>query len=73
METFISATGFVAQSPIGLPNKGWLILIKVGVGSMSEDLNRIFSPFEQVENSIYRKFQGTGLGFVYDKKIGGTS
>ena len=43
--------------------------IKVGIGSMSEDLNRIFSPFEQVENSISRKFQGTGLGLSLTKHL----
>jgi signal transduction histidine kinase len=33
-----------------------------GIGIRREDLKRIFSPFEQVENSSSRKFQGTGLG-----------
>jgi hypothetical protein len=41
--------GMWSQIPVAPPNKGWLIAIKVGIGSMSEDLNRIFSPFEQVK------------------------
>ena len=33
-----------------------------GIGLNPEALERIFDPFEQVENSASRKFQGTGLG-----------
>ncbi|MBW2368979.1 MAG: HAMP domain-containing protein [Deltaproteobacteria bacterium] len=33
-----------------------------GIGLKPEDLRRIFNPFEQVESSRSRKFQGTGLG-----------
>jgi PAS domain S-box-containing protein len=33
-----------------------------GIGLKPEDLKRIFNPFEQVENSASRQFQGTGLG-----------
>ncbi len=40
-----------------------------GIGLNSEDLNRIFSPFEQVEDSKSRKFQGTGLGLSLTKSL----
>jgi signal transduction histidine kinase len=33
-----------------------------GIGIAPEDLERIFAPFEQVEGSASRKYQGTGLG-----------
>lgn len=33
-----------------------------GIGLKHDDLERIFNPFEQVENSASRRFQGTGLG-----------
>ena len=33
-----------------------------GIGLRPENLERIFEPFEQVENSICKRFQGTGLG-----------
>ncbi|MFC1821124.1 sensor histidine kinase [Thermodesulfobacteriota bacterium] len=40
-----------------------------GIGLKPEDLERIFSPFEQVENSASRRFQGTGLGLSLTKSI----
>ena len=40
-----------------------------GIGLDSKDLDRIFSPFEQVENSKNRKFQGTGLGLSLTKNL----
>ena len=40
-----------------------------GIGLKKEDLERIFSPFEQVENSASRKFQGTGLGLSLTKSL----
>lgn len=48
------------------------ILISVsdtGVGIKSEALNCIFNPFEQIENSRSRKFQGTGLGLSLTKRL----
>jgi signal transduction histidine kinase len=40
-----------------------LIWVKdTGIGIEPRDLQRIFLPFEQVENSTSRKYQGTGLG-----------
>ena len=33
-----------------------------GIGIKNNDLKRIFNPFEQVESSSNRRFQGTGLG-----------
>jgi signal transduction histidine kinase len=40
-----------------------------GIGLKKEDLERIFEPFEQVENSISRRFQGTGLGLSLTKSL----
>ncbi len=40
-----------------------------GIGLRQEDLQKIFRPFEQVENSKSRKYQGTGLGLSLTKRL----
>jgi signal transduction histidine kinase len=40
-----------------------------GIGIKQNDLLRIFNPFEQVESSRNRKFQGTGLGLSLVKNL----
>ena len=40
-----------------------------GIGIDSADLERIFNPFDQVENSASRKFEGTGLGLSLSRKF----
>jgi signal transduction histidine kinase len=53
-------------------NSGPFVEISVsdnGIGINPEDLNRIFNPFEQVETSSTKKFQGTGLGLSLTKNL----
>jgi signal transduction histidine kinase len=40
-----------------------------GIGIKGEDLQRIFNPFEQAENSASRRFAGTGLGLSLTKRL----
>jgi PAS domain S-box-containing protein len=40
-----------------------------GIGIKPDDLDRIFSPFEQAENALTRKYQGTGLGLALTKRF----
>ena len=40
-----------------------------GIGIKPEFLESIFDPFEQVENSTSREFQGTGLGLSLSKRF----
>ena len=40
-----------------------------GIGLRKEDLEFIFNPFDQVENSSSRRFQGTGLGLSLSKTL----
>ncbi|MBW2002748.1 MAG: hypothetical protein JRI30_09575 [Deltaproteobacteria bacterium] len=40
-----------------------------GIGIKPEDLERIFNPFEQVDTSTSRKYQGTGLGLSLTKQL----
>jgi PAS domain S-box-containing protein len=51
---------------------GRLIEISVqdtGIGIKKEDLERIFDPFEQGDNSASRRYQGTGLGLSLTQKL----
>jgi diguanylate cyclase (GGDEF)-like protein/PAS domain S-box-containing protein len=40
-----------------------------GIGIKSEDLDRIFFEFEQVDNGLSRKYEGTGLGLALTKRL----
>jgi signal transduction histidine kinase len=40
-----------------------------GIGLQKKDLERIFEPFEQVDNSASRRYQGTGLGLSLSKQM----
>jgi PAS domain S-box-containing protein len=40
-----------------------------GIGLKAEDLERIFAPFEQIDNSVSRKYQGSGLGLSLARKL----
>ena len=40
-----------------------------GIGLKKEDLVRIFNPFEQVDGSVNRKYQGAGLGLSLTKRL----
>jgi signal transduction histidine kinase len=40
-----------------------------GIGLQSDKLDHIFKPFEQVENSYSRKYQGTGLGLSMCRQL----
>lgn len=40
-----------------------------GIGINREDLERIFKPFEQVDSSLNRRYQGTGLGLSLTRNL----
>ena len=40
-----------------------------GIGLQNKDMERIFNPFEQVESTASRNYQGTGLGLSLSKNI----
>ncbi|MCX8110635.1 MAG: ATP-binding protein [Syntrophorhabdaceae bacterium] len=40
-----------------------------GIGIRSEDLEKIFKPFYQIESGLTRRFEGTGLGLSICNKL----
>jgi signal transduction histidine kinase len=46
-----------------------VFLADTGIGLKEEDLQRIFNPFEQVDGSKSRRYQGTGLGLSLTKQF----
>jgi len=51
----------VGQAKAGRPALGGIVS-DTGIGLKKEDLEGIFSAFEQVENPASRRFQGDGSG-----------
>ncbi|MDJ0780825.1 MAG: ATP-binding protein [Desulfosarcinaceae bacterium] len=51
---------------------GHYLLVSVadtGIGLQSDQLARVFNPFEQVENSYSRQYEGTGLGLALTTQL----
>jgi len=48
------------------------VIIRVadtGIGIRTEDIDKIFKPFQQVDSGLTRKYEGTGLGLTICKKL----
>ena len=46
-----------------------LRVIDTGVGIEKEDMYKLFQPFQQVDISLAKKYEGTGLGLYLTKKL----
>jgi signal transduction histidine kinase len=67
-----SEEGRVEPIPFAPSSAGEWVKISVrdtGVGLKAEDLDRIFTPFEQADNSASRRYQGTGLGLSLTRRL----
>ncbi|MFD0387477.1 ATP-binding protein [Tistrella bauzanensis] len=40
-----------------------------GIGIAAEDIQRVFQPFEQIDSSLSRRYEGTGLGMSLVKAM----
>jgi signal transduction histidine kinase len=50
-------------------NEAWCCVTDSGVGISSEDLERIFKRFYQVESPLSRRFEGMGLGLAIAREL----
>jgi len=67
---FTPAGGRVEVSATLEPAKGLSILVQdTGIGIPDGDLQRVLEPFVQVENSLTRSYQGSGLGLPLAAKM----
>jgi len=46
-----------------------IAVIDTGIGIASEDINKLFQPFVQIDSALNRQYQGTGLGLALVKRI----
>ena len=44
-------------------------VIDTGVGIKKEDMNKLFLPFQQIDVSLTKKHEGTGLGLYLTKRL----
>ena len=70
------------SNAIKFTDEGWVrvecwagggeVTVKVsdtGIGVKSEDMDRLFKPFRQIDSGITRRYEGTGLGLSICKKL----
>lgn len=56
----------------GIDGRSEQVLFEVkdtGIGLCDEQLKRLFQPFMQADNSVTRKFGGTGLGLILSRRL----
>ncbi len=71
-----NAVKFTAEGSVSLhidwvPATGTTLMsvIDTGIGIPADKVQRLFQPFSQVDNSISRRFGGTGLGLVISQAL----
>jgi signal transduction histidine kinase len=62
--------GRVLLEAQGIPSGQLEISVSdTGIGIAEKDLPRLFAPFEQLDSSLARKYEGTGLGLSMVKRL----
>jgi signal transduction histidine kinase len=69
---FTEAGGSVTLEAAIAPEDGGGLLIRVadtGIGIAADDLDRVFEPFTQIDSSLARRFDGSGLGLYVSRAL----
>ena len=67
---FTHKGGSVSISFEAIPNGNLKVRIKdTGIGIDPENIDKVFAPFVQIESSLARNYEGTGLGLPLTKNI----
>lgn len=66
---FTASGGRIGVSAAAEPDTVAITVWDTGIGIAPEDLDRIFQPFEQVDSSLARRHEGTGLGLALSRRL----
>jgi len=66
---FTPAGGTIGVEASGDDEEVRIVVRDTGVGIAKEDLPRLFRPFSQLDSSLSRRHEGTGLGLVLVRKL----
>jgi len=62
-------SGSVTLTAEMLPGTLWISVADTGIGIKSEDVEKLFKPFQQIDSGLTRQHEGTGLGLVICRRL----
>lgn len=63
VEVGVDTSGDVSHNPVAISIRD------TGIGIREEDMQNLFQPFRQIDSTLSRKHEGTGLGLVICKRL----
>ena len=65
---FVESGGIVVSAQV-LPEAMQVTVVDTGPGIASEDLERVFEEFQQLDTSLNKRYDGTGLGLALSRRF----